>query len=94
MIQCEVIDAKAQNQYKEASFALPPAPSIEIKKMMFRIESQRDGQTLAPDAIRGTSKEMIQAPAGRQNHSFKTIICRPAVAGNSFDALPRAYTQG
>ncbi len=39
--------------------------------MMFRIESQRDAQTLAPDAIRGIGREMIQASAGRQNHCFQ-----------------------
>ena len=51
--------------------------SIEIKKMIFRIKSQRDGQTLAPDAIRGTSKKMTQAPAGRLKSPFQCECLSP-----------------
>ena len=38
--------------------------------MILRTESQRDGQTLAPDAIRGTGSATFQALAGRQNHPY------------------------
>ncbi len=68
--------------------------SIEIKKMIFRIESQRDGQTLAPDAIWGMSRKIAQAPAGRQSQPFNASICRPAGAGDSLRVLPRARARG
>jgi hypothetical protein len=68
--------------------------SVEIKKTMFRIESRRDGQRLAPDVIRGTSKKMIQAPVGRQSQPFKTSVCRPAGAGDSSWTTYPALTHG
>ncbi len=67
--------------------------SIEIKKMIFRIESQRDGQTLAPDAIWGMSRKIAQAPAGRPKSSFQCEHLSPRWGWRFFaGTTPRSRT--
>jgi hypothetical protein len=63
--------------------------------MIFRIESRSDGQRLAPDAIRGMSKKIFQAPAGRQkSRPSMQIVYRPAGAGDSSCAAYPALAHG
>ena len=52
---------------------------------MFRIESQRDDQTLAPDAIRGKLQSSSQAPAGRPMNVASVAL---SGLGFFFDLFP------
>ena len=58
-------------------------------KMIFQIESQRDGNTIAQGVTLGKIASLIQALKGRDSFNVSLYLCRPFRAFFTFPILPR-----